>query len=183
MLKQANKKGFTIIEVVITIAIGAAVMALVLNAVQGARRSQRNNARVADVGSVAAAANQYYGSRNTLPDTTADIDDPLFNQLAYYAPDNNAAAIQGIFVAAAWHANSNVAGAFPEAIAGATNAAGDVAVGAQAVPAAALTTDALSLVRQAACNDEFSEIEVGGIREMVIVYRLEGQDGVVCREI
>ena len=65
--QPANKSGFTIIEVVITIAIGAAVMALVLNAVAGARRSQRNNARSADVNKVAAGINQYIATRNQLP--------------------------------------------------------------------------------------------------------------------
>ena len=78
MLRQTtNTKGFTIIEVVITIAIGAAVMALVLNAVSGARRSQRNSARVQDVGAIAAAINNYYGSRSTLPNEIGDIDSVL----------------------------------------------------------------------------------------------------------
>ena len=71
--QTANKSGFTIIEVVITIAIGAAVMALVLNAVAGARRSQRNNARASDVNQVASAVNQYIATRNALPTEWSQI--------------------------------------------------------------------------------------------------------------
>ena len=87
MLRQADtNRGFTIIEVVITIAIGAAVMALVLNAVAGARRSQRNNARQADVSQLVGVINQYVATRNALPATAGDIktiaDD--FTKLGHY---------------------------------------------------------------------------------------------------
>ena len=51
----------------ITIAIGAAVMALVLNAVASVRRSQHNNARSAAIDWVAAAIKQHIASRNDLP--------------------------------------------------------------------------------------------------------------------
>ena len=48
-------------------------MALVLNAVAGARRSQRNNARAADVNQVAAGVNQFIATRNELPEEWTDI--------------------------------------------------------------------------------------------------------------
>ncbi len=48
-------------------------MALVLNAVAGARRSQRNNARPADVNKIAAGVNQYIATRNALPEEWTDI--------------------------------------------------------------------------------------------------------------
>ena len=113
MLRKTNsQKGFTIIEVVITIAIGAAVMALVLNAVSGARRSQRNNARIADIGAIAAAVNQYYGARNSLPPDVAAFAGGLEDNLAYY-PDGTTAIIGTLFPASAFHATtSNAAGGF-----------------------------------------------------------------------
>ena len=92
MIKRTTRKGFTIIEVVITIAIGAAVMALVLNAVAGARRSQRNNARTADVNQVAAAYNQYIATRNSLPEHFGQLSDIVGSGLGHYTPDRINAA-------------------------------------------------------------------------------------------
>ena len=43
--------------------------------------------------------------------------------------------------------------------------------------------DKMVIIKQASCSDDFSEVESGGIREIIIAYKLEGQDGIVCREI
>ena len=178
MLRKTNsQKGFTIIEVVITIAIGAAVMALVLNAVSGARRSQRNNARIADIGVVATAVNNYYGSRNALPAASTDIEELLIGELAYYE-DAATTDIRDLFVANAFNANSNNVGAFSTFGTAAT--AGQTAAGGAL---AALDEDHMGLVRQAGCDTTFANLVDGGIREMALVYNLEGQTGVVCREI
>lgn len=63
-MKLTNKKGFTLIEVVIVLAIAALIMVIVFLAVQGAQRSQRDNKLKADAGRVLAAAEQY-ASNNT----------------------------------------------------------------------------------------------------------------------
>ena len=191
MLRKTNsQKGFTIIEVVITIAIGAAVMALVLNAVSGARRSQRNNARTADVGTIVAAINNYYGSRNDLPDLASDIDESLVGELAYYT-DTDATAVAAIFAINAYKAaKPSINGTFLtwDGIGTAANALG---VAADNTPTAGTGTqitedggeDIMVIIKQASCSTDFSEVEDGGIREMAIVYRLEGQAEILCREI
>lgn len=53
--KLSTKKGFTLIEIVIALAIAALIIVVVLLAVQGAQRSQRNDARKATINRVRAA--------------------------------------------------------------------------------------------------------------------------------
>ena len=171
MLRKTNsQKGFTIIEVVITIAIGAAVMALVLNAVAGARRSQRNNARAADVNAVAAGANQYIATRNALP--------TLLNQVV---------AANGI-VDPDKFGHYELSSINPTS---ATDSKGPIAnTGTQISPSLAtprgttdLTADEVVLISKAGCNAAGNEYVSGGIREMAIVYLLEGQTTRSCLEI
>ena len=170
MLRKTNsQKGFTIIEVVITIAIGAAVMALVLNAVAGARRSQRNNARAADVNAIAAGVNQYIATRNELPDTWAKISaivDPT--KFGHY----EVSSINPVSAAASKKGPTNgTAGNF---VAWTTSAL--------ALDATALTEDEVVVIRQAGCSGTSAYAD-GGIREMAIVYKLEGQTNINCLEI
>ena len=186
-----NAKGFTIIEVVITIAIGAAVMALVLNAVAGARRSQRNNARAADVNQVAAAVNQYIASRNKLPIKVTDIASILENgdKFGHYAKitctgtpavctspsinppkswDLNVPVVSGDFHDTSGHGMAVASSQ--------TGTVGDTASAA----AAAAASDKIVILIKAACSGNEGKVDAGGIREMAIVYRLEGQDDTIC---
>jgi prepilin-type N-terminal cleavage/methylation domain-containing protein len=57
-------KGFTLIEIVIVLAIAALIMVIVFLAIGGAQRARRNTARVNDVGQVAAAMEQYASNNN-----------------------------------------------------------------------------------------------------------------------
>ncbi len=59
MSKLNNKKGFTLIEIVIVLAIAALVLAAVLLAVSGAQKARRDTQRKNDAGSYAAALEQY----------------------------------------------------------------------------------------------------------------------------
>ena len=221
MSKTTNKSGFTIIEVVITIAIGAAVMALVLNAVAGARRSQRNNARTADVNQVAAGINQYIATRNSLPvewgDISGIIDPSKFGHYDKVATNSNASVnAQG-----AWTAGTPAApGGFDSASAGAAtrhvcttssdNSSCTPSVPSGITPCTFVTpatdcshqiptngqpsssglmgdggaddADYVVVFREANCAGT-STVGVGGIREMAIAYKLEGQDDIICLEV
>ena len=169
--QPANKSGFTIIEVVITIAIGAAVMALVLNAVAGARRSQRNNARAADVNAIAAGVNQYIATRNALPTSWSQvstiIDHDKFghyetssiNELNSWSASHPAAS--QVFV---YDTDYAVA---PAATTKMRNA----------------NSDNLVVINKAKCNATNKIAAAGGIREMVIIYKLEGQADTICLEV
>lgn len=79
MLKQLQKKkeeGFTIIEVMIVLAIAGLIILVVLLAVPALQRNSRNTQRSSDAASVAAAVNECLSNRNgqiTSCDTLAEI--------------------------------------------------------------------------------------------------------------
>ena len=216
MLKKTSDKGFTIIEVVITIAIGAAVMALVLNAVAGARRSQRNNARISDVATVTGAVNDYIANRNTLPTTADDIDDAIddLNQylggnelpLTFAAniwdtskPANNGEFLIWQPLGGAVLPNGTSLATPDGSVAGYCSNPLLTTLVACVSPASWTATspgsgtwkdeddqdrhDFLVIVRSARCNGDNTGIQDGGLRRIVIVYKLEGQDGITCRDI
>lgn len=180
-------------------------MALVLNAVAGARRSQRNQARVNDVGTIAGAVNDYIANRNTLPENWDDVDNSItdLNQYVVGGTGATAATAKGLTL----FTNGALAAGNHPYIAGATTTSGtapdisiDFAVATNPLtataPAAPAATslwgtaaieqdehDKISIIRNAQCNAANDGIAYGGIRRMVILYRLEGQDGITCRDI
>lgn len=71
MLKK-NNKGFTLIEIVIVIAIAALILVGVLLAVQGAQKNRRDSQRKNDASRIAAQLEQYASNHSgTYPDNTA----------------------------------------------------------------------------------------------------------------
>ena len=58
-MKKLSNKGFTLIEVVIVLAIAALIMVIVFLAVQGAQRSQRDTTVKSNAARTLAAAEQY----------------------------------------------------------------------------------------------------------------------------
>ena len=189
--KNTNEKGFTIIEVVITIAIGAAVMALVLNAVAGARRSQRNNARSSDVNLVVAAVNQYIASRNKLPGQWSDINTIVeTDKFGHYStnpiPASTATTNMGVVGAAGsfWTSetssttNPTTLTTIATRLSAVLHNSTPVGWGTD-VPS---SYDQFHLVQKVGCNADKTDMVSGGIREMAILYRLEGQD-ITCQEV
>ena len=174
MLRKTNsQKGFTIIEVVITIAIGAAVMALVLNAVAGARRSQRNNARTSDISQIAGAINQYIANNTKLPDEFADIDQLV--KLGHYtlAEINTENGWITAVPAALGEFKYNIAYTSVP-VAGKTMLEGDPLN----------TADHILISNKAKCSAAGdNKLAAAGIREVAIAYWLEGQDKMNCLEI
>lgn len=72
-MKQITKKqgGFTLIEVVLVLAIGALIILMALLAFGGASRSRRDTARTSLAGEIQAAAEQSASNNNgTYPDST-----------------------------------------------------------------------------------------------------------------
>lgn len=85
MLKKLLKKdqGFTLIEVVIVLAIAALIILIVLLAISGAQRTRRDTTRQSDVGSIAAAAEAYASNHNgDYPNSQALLDGALTNGAA-----------------------------------------------------------------------------------------------------
>jgi prepilin-type N-terminal cleavage/methylation domain-containing protein len=71
---KKSEKGFTLIEVVIVLAIAAGIILIVLLAIAGANRSSRDTKRVSLVGNLAAGIEQYAGNHDgNLPTNQAGI--------------------------------------------------------------------------------------------------------------
>lgn len=71
MLRSNKDKGFTIIEVVLVLAIAGLIFLTVFLALPALQKSQRDNARRQDVGNVVAALQSYLADNNSLPATTS----------------------------------------------------------------------------------------------------------------
>lgn len=73
---NSNKKGFTIIEVVLVLAIAGLIFLMVFIALPALQRSQRDQARKADVSSVAAAVTSYTSNNRgaDFPDAEAILE-------------------------------------------------------------------------------------------------------------
>jgi prepilin-type N-terminal cleavage/methylation domain-containing protein len=77
MLQNIKKRneGFTIIEVLIVLAIAGLILLVVFLAVPALQRNQRNTARKQDASRIAGAATDFVSNNNgTLPAATADLD-------------------------------------------------------------------------------------------------------------
>ena len=71
---KSKQEGFTIIEVLIVLAIAALILLVVFLAVPGLQRSQTNNAIKNDATHIATAFTNYYSNNNSAwPTTTANI--------------------------------------------------------------------------------------------------------------
>ena len=78
-LQKRNQSGFTIIEVLIVLAIAGLILLIVFLAVPALQRSQRNTSRKNDAARVSAAVTSFVSNNNgTLPATTGDLQ-TLFN--------------------------------------------------------------------------------------------------------
>ena len=76
-MTNKTRKGFTLIEIVIVLAIAALIMVVVFLAVQGAQRAQRDNFRKDVTNRAAAAVQSYRGNRadGANPTKATDIQD------------------------------------------------------------------------------------------------------------
>lgn len=73
MSQKSSQKGFTIIEVVLVLAIAALIFLVVFLAVPALQRSQRDTQRRADVGRIFTAVTNHAGNRQgTIPTTIDD---------------------------------------------------------------------------------------------------------------
>ena len=81
-MTNKNKKGFTIIEVVLVLAIAGLIFLMVFIALPALQRSQRNTQRADDMARIKTAINQYQANNGgRLPFSTGDN--------ATWAPDSN----------------------------------------------------------------------------------------------
>jgi prepilin-type N-terminal cleavage/methylation domain-containing protein len=108
LYKQKRQQGFTIIEVMIVLAIAAVILLIVLLAVPALQRNSRNTQRNSDAATIAAAVNACLANQNgavancqARAVTSVDIDPTKLGQLDNPAPIY-AAAPAGTVTSAQW---------------------------------------------------------------------------------
>lgn len=112
MRTQSKKltKGFTIIEVLIVLAIAGLILAIVFLAVPALQRNSRNNAIRSDSANVLAAINEYVANNSgSLPPSTANQTGPTICIGSAPAPcpvGSSEAKVRGGTIVT-WQANSN----------------------------------------------------------------------------
>jgi prepilin-type N-terminal cleavage/methylation domain-containing protein len=72
MIRKQSQKGFTIIEVVLVLAIAALIFLIVFLAVPALQRSQRDTQRRSDVGRLVTSVTNYVGNHQGSLPTTVD---------------------------------------------------------------------------------------------------------------
>jgi prepilin-type N-terminal cleavage/methylation domain-containing protein len=82
-LKKPNQKGFTIIEVMIVLAIAGLILLIVFLAIPALQRNSRNTQRKNDVAALLAAVAEFSNNNNgALPDTCTGTNPVTFNTVA-----------------------------------------------------------------------------------------------------
>ncbi len=87
-LKKAQE-GFTIIELLIVIAIIAVLAGLVLNNFQGAQAKARDSQRLTDINNVHSKLEEFYNEKGFYPDTFDADDFPGIDENSLLDPDGN----------------------------------------------------------------------------------------------
>jgi len=104
MNTRTNNQGFSIIEVVLVLAIAALIFLMVFIALPALQRGQRDTARKQDVGTVAAAINTYRSNhRGTLPtagNLTASGLDQYIDKLSQIPVDDDSISVTAADTAA-----------------------------------------------------------------------------------
>lgn len=114
MLKKAQQKGFTIVELLIVIVVIGILAALVLNTFSGVQRRARDTERQTDINSLATQLEVYYNDNGHYP-TLANLQDatPNTGWVDVNLPGIDANAMVAPGDAPAANANSMVGSATP----------------------------------------------------------------------
>lgn len=167
--KLKNKeKGFTIIEVMIVLAIAGLIMLIVFLAVPALQRNSRNTARRNDAARIASAANSFEANNNgSLPGQTTNAATDASSILSEAGTLSQYTGLSG--------AGANPAGA---CVAGSLTANNLTVCKGANITLTAPATDGLVLAIQAQCGVN-GAITVGSGKQMALVYTLEGGSGTV----
>jgi prepilin-type N-terminal cleavage/methylation domain-containing protein len=89
-MKTSKQKGFTLIEIVIVMAIAALMILVVFQGITGAQKSQRDSTRKQEVGRIQSMLESYASNNNGLYPTPANI-----GNLSGYESNSAAGLISG----------------------------------------------------------------------------------------
>jgi len=152
-LKKSNSEGFTIIEVMIVLAIAGLILLIVFLAIPALQRNSRNTQRSNDVGALVGAISEFTNNNNGVgPATQANVDTVTASaKLGILTPAN--VFYQG------------------------TQASAPTVVSAvSSTPSATvLTTDSAIVIKGATCNGNASA--AGSTRSYVVLFAVEAASG------
>lgn len=163
MLKQLQKRkdsGFTIIEVLVVLAIAGLIMVVVFLAVPNLQRSQRNNARKTDASNVLQNLSEYVGNAGgSLPTASCTTTAACTTAgVISYKPGQ---------LSTVEYLRTSVAG------------------GTDTVPTHATVKgqkDTAYLIGGAVCNGVDATTTGAGARDYVVYYYIEGSTGTTCTQ-
>jgi len=144
---RESQKGFTIIEVIIVLAIAGLILAVVFLAIPGLQRSQRNNARKQEASRISSAVIEFgsnTGTAGSLPSTLADCKSVinLVTNLKQYSLINSSSCVNP---GTAMPTNTTNGRFYLETLASGASAA--------SVPAANSTDQVIILEANTSCNN------------------------------
>lgn len=151
-----NEKGFTIIEVVLVLAIAALIFLMVFIALPALQRSQRDSQRNDDLGRAQTAIQQYQSNnRNTLPDFDDDFTDQYLTVADDTFLDPSGSNVDGDSDTYNWSVNTGtISGTFAE------------------------TQNTIYVAKDHICSTG-GEVEDAGSRKVALRMNLEG-GGIAC---
>lgn len=159
---QTKEKGFTIIEVLIVLAIAGLILLIVFLAVPALQRNSRNTQRKNDVSNVLAAFSEYVSNRNGKVPPVYDATDGEFQNAAGDADGS------GTDVKLGFYQNTDI-----------TYASGNTAITTPAV-------GTLYINSGAKCNAAGNNFGGTGAssRNVAVIYTIENQGGnqIICQE-
>ena len=108
--QQKSDQGFTIIEVMIVLAIAGLILLIVFLAVPALQRNSRNTSRKNDVGAILGAASEYLSNNNGILPSNAQAPTNTAGTFTFVAPANgaNAQARVGYYTQGVAATNGNV---------------------------------------------------------------------------
>jgi len=170
---RTKEKGFTIVEVVIVLAIAGVIMLVVFLAVPALQRNSRNTTRKSEVGRIASAVTNFVSNNNgKLPTTAADVTTIM----------NDVGALNA-------YTGLTPAAAQPAAMAqGKINlASGAIATAPTIAITGTAPTDAIEIDTAAACGSGGVTTAGPSTKAIAILYTLEPGSGanytIACQDI
>ena len=171
--KTKDSKGFTIIEVMIVLAIAGLIMIIVFLAIPALQRNSRNTERKSDAARIASAVSNFVSNNNgTVPSTAAHLTEIM----------NDVGTLSDHYRGLATQTGAMTQGRFTVRQQGAA---------ATAAPTIAITgtapTDALTVHTSAACGTSGAVVNGPSRRAMALTYTIEPGSGanyqILCQDI
>lgn len=161
---SASQQGFTIIEVLIVLAIAGLILLVVFLAVPALQRNQRNSGRKTDGSRIAAAVNDFVSNSNgTTPSSQANLTTII----------NGAGNLSNLGTLTA----NTVASPVPSCGTGGALAAGKVSLCTGATTGAfTASADAVMIATTAQCNGA-DQTSSGSARQVAVLYTQETSSG------